>query len=297
MAEIEDKTRAAFEQFKDLYSQVQSEEGTGDPSLDILLHLVEPPFAQLIESLSIPHWFDENLVAALLDPAWAGQRDRMLQDLVNLPFVRSHRRGYVYHDVARSTLRRYLAHKNLERTRELSAQVAGDFARRRKQDGAEEIYHEWVYHTLAYDEAAGLTELDTLCTEARRSRRLTTLATLVHLAEEQRAFLSPRGNAQINYYRGLLAYDLRQWTEAEAIFGDLAVDELPPVLAQRARLYQGLTFEAEGLWQAAERVYQAYLGNRNGSEDNPEVSARFYERLAETHLSQGDELYCLAMAQ
>src|SRR5262249_46145694 len=59
-------------------------------------------------------------------------------------------------------------------------------------------------------------------------------------------------------------------------------------LAQRARFYQGLTFEAEGLWQAAEQVYQAYLGNRNGSEDNPEVSARFYERLAETHLSQGD---------
>lgn len=288
MPESGDRDREHFERFKKLYSQAQAEEGTGDVSLDMLLLTVRPSLSQLIQKLAVPHWFNEEVVAALADGDPTAQTSEILQDINRLPFVRSHPRGYAYHDVVREALRRYLAGKDQGWLRQLSYRLAEIFTRQGEHDGAEETNWERVFHTLACNEAAGFEAFDGLFMEARRNRRFTVCDTLAHMAGEQRVLLSPQGRARIEYYRGLLAFSLRRWEEAEATFQGLPTTELPFPLAGRVQLYRGLTLEAKEMWKQAEQVYWAYLKETNDLDENPELSARFHQRLAETYLSQGN---------
>ena len=57
---------AAFESFRAAYAGAQAEGTTEDPSLNMLLGLVEPSFAAMIRNLSIPHWFDEELFIGVM---------------------------------------------------------------------------------------------------------------------------------------------------------------------------------------------------------------------------------------
>ena len=127
MANSEDRNRELFEQFKALHAQSQSEEGTGDPGLDTLLRTVEPSFADLILSLAVPHWFNEEVVASIVEADSPDYPSKLLKEILSLSFIRSHHEGYAYHDVARDNLRRYLARKDPDHVRELSRRFADAF--------------------------------------------------------------------------------------------------------------------------------------------------------------------------
>jgi tetratricopeptide (TPR) repeat protein len=75
---------------------------------------------------------------------------------------------------------------------------------------------------------------------------------------------------------------------AEALFQDLSAPERPPPLAGHVQFYRGRILEAQGMWQQAEQVYQAYLKSQDKLNGNAALLARCPQRLAETYLSLGD---------
>ena len=288
MAKSEDRNRELFEQFRALHAQSQSEEGTGDPGLDTLLRTVEPSFADLIRNLAVPHWFNEDVVASIVETDSPERPSKLLKEILSLSFIRSHHRGYAYHDVARDNLRRYLARKDPDHFRELSRRFADAFTQQEHQNGEEELIWERTYMALAFDEACGLESLDSLIKAAHRYRRFTVFETLLHMAGEQSMLISSKGNTQINYYRALLAFDLRRWEEADKQFRSLNTDELHNSLAGRAQLYRGMSLEAKGMSDKAARIYQSCLKQLPDSDEHHDLAARLNERLAQAYLSQGD---------
>jgi hypothetical protein len=193
MSEAQDGDRAIFEQFKELYSQTRSEEGTGDASLDVLLRTLKPALSHFVEVLAVPHWFNDELVTELARDGSTLPQEGSLAAVLELPFVRPHPRGFTYHDVVREVLRRSLVRKAPDEIRRLARRLAEIFSQPAGRDGSEEIGWERVYHTLAYDERAGFEAFDALFMQARRNHRLTVCDTLLHMATEQRALLSPEG--------------------------------------------------------------------------------------------------------
>ncbi len=125
-------------------------EGTGDQTLDTLLRTVDSSFADLILSLSVPHWFNEGIVAMAAEAETHERASKLLEDVLALSFVRSHHRGYAYHDVARDNLRRYLALKNPARFKEISQRLAQAFPHWDQLNVDEEIIWERTYLTLAF---------------------------------------------------------------------------------------------------------------------------------------------------
>lgn len=288
MADSEDRNRELFEQFKALHAQSQFEEGTGDPGLDMLLRTVEPAFADLILNLAVPHWFNKEVVISITKKKSDEHSHKLLKEILSLSFIRSHHRGYAYHDVARDNLRRYLARKDPDHFRELSHCFADIFTQQEHQNGEEELIWERMYMALAFDEAAGLERLDSLIKEAHRDRRFTVFETLLHMASEQSMLISSKGNTQINYYRALLAFDLRRWEEADKQFRRLNISELHNSLVGYAQLYRGMSLEARGHSDKASRIYQKCLKQLRDSDEHHDLAARLYDHLAQAYLSQGD---------
>jgi len=287
MPKFVDKDRTLFEEFKELYSEAQSEEGTGVASLDVLLAILEPSFSRIVENLSMPHWFNEEVLVVVGGEEVKNKFQQILDELTSLPFVRSHPRGYAYHDAVRKSLFQKLARKDTSRIRELSQRLV-DLLKRQDKSDDEEITWERVYLTLGYDETAGLKALDTLFMENRRNRRFTVCDNLVNMASEQRALLSPEAVTRIDYYRGLLALDLQDWEDAETIFKRLVTVKHSSPLAGRIQLHLGLTLEAQGNFQRAERVYESALNRTDGHGEDPDLMAKLYQRLAQTYLTLGD---------
>ena len=118
----EDLERARFEEFKALHSKVSASESVGDPSLDVLLQTVAPEMARVIQALAIPHWFDADVLATVLPEDELARSAEILDEVLELPFIRSHLHGYTYHDDVRNMLRRYLMRVESERLRQWSHQ-------------------------------------------------------------------------------------------------------------------------------------------------------------------------------
>ena len=288
MPKFVDKNRTLFEEFKELCSQTKSEEGTGVVSLDMLLAILEPSFSRLVESLAVPHWFNEEVFSVVGGEKVKNQFQQILDELTSLPFVRSHPRGYTYRDAVRESLLKKLARKDKNRIRELSQRIVDLLLRQDKGDDAEEILWEKIYLTLGYDETAGLEELDKLFMENRRNRRFTICDHLVNMANEQRSLLSLEAVIRIDYYRGLLALDLQDWEEAETIFKRLVTVKHSSPLAGPIQLHLGLALEAQGNFQQAEHVYQSALKRVDAQAEEPVLMAKLYQRLAQTYLALGN---------
>ncbi len=289
----EDLERARFEEFKALHSKVSASESVGDPSLDVLLQTVAPEMARVIQALAIPHWFDADVLATVLPEDELARSAEILDEVLELPFIRSHLHGYTYHDDVRNMLRRYLMRVESERLRQWSHQFDEAFQSAHEPQDAEDVRWEQAFHQLAWDESSGLQSFDTLLNEARMGRRFVACGTLINMLEEQRPLLSVSGASQLDYYRGRLAVDLSDWDTAEEIFRDMQTTQLPEAFLANWHLYYGQTLEAKDKWLAAQNIYQAYLQRPNISNAMTDVTARVYQRLAEVSLS----LHNLSKAQ
>lgn len=99
----------------------------GDPqklalaTLDILLTSYPSALRRAFEAAAIPHWFDERLLADLLDDDLRGDSHRWFEAVVALPAVEPFpaRQGYNVHEATRLGLRRRLYAESPERFREL----------------------------------------------------------------------------------------------------------------------------------------------------------------------------------
>ncbi len=279
--------RQRLEELEALYAKAKAEQATGDPSLDFLLATLEPSFRHLVQSLAVPHWFDERVLAVVGGPDLGSSPSQVMDDIVEFSFVRAHPRGYAYHDLVREALLRQLVRQDPELIREVSRRLAGVFLGG-GLNGDEDLVWERVYLTLGFDEEAGLNSFGQLFTQARKTRRFTVCHTLVDMASEHTPRFSPRARSQINYYRGLLAYDLRDFENAETIFSQVDAATLADPFARRVQLYLGLIFEAKGLPEKAERIYRACLRQLKQPQKFRDFLARLYHRLAEVNLAQGD---------
>jgi tetratricopeptide (TPR) repeat protein len=280
--------RAAFESFRTAYADAQAAAGTDEPSLHMLLRLVEPSFADVIRGLSVPHWFDEEIVAKVCEPGSMLEPAEVIGELADLPFVRLHPHGYAYHDIIRTALRDSVLRVDAPRLRRLCCAIVSVLDGRKQENTSEDIVWESMCLMLGCDEAAGFERLNALFHAARTARRFTVCATLATLANEQRPVLSAQGRAWIDFYRGINAFDRHLWEEAARLFDEVAIDELPTYGANDARLYRGRVLEASEQWGEAERIYRDHLALVDRVDEAAGVKARLHQCLARVSLRKGD---------
>src|SRR5262245_30672094 len=133
MGELEPDDADILAEFKAACARSATDAGTGDPSLDLLLATTDPPFRSLILDLAVPHWFDHTTVSAISLSPIASADPKSFVDLLGLPFVRPHERGFTYHDSVRDALRSYLVKSDVSRFKAVSGALA---TRLRDADGA-----------------------------------------------------------------------------------------------------------------------------------------------------------------
>lgn len=288
MSEADGKKEQGLKAFEAFWERAKSEGGTGDPSLNLLLASLEPSVRRLVQDLAVPHWFDERVINSINEAGSARQvSPKLVDEIVGFSFVRSHPRGYAYHDLVREALRLKFVRQDPNRLREVSRRVAELFPRDGR-NGQEDLVWERVYLTLAYDEDRGFKQFEELFMSAHRARRFTVCDTLVGMANEQRPLLSSEGFARLDYYRGVFAFDVHDFEKAEGILRELVRAGVPQPLNGRVILYMGLVLEAQGSHEEAGRVYRGFLSKLKSPESIPELSARLYHRLAQVELTLGN---------
>jgi len=174
-------------------------------TLDICLAGREPLLRSAVEAAAIPHWFDTDILRALLPDAEA-RIDDLLQELAKLPMVETFkaRGGWNVHELTRLALRERMARDEPARLAELSALAAAQFA-----GDASERQIECVFHRLNASPAEGAAELYALSRAWDDAGRHETLQALgVALDELARGSpLVPIAEAQVKLRLGVIRSD------------------------------------------------------------------------------------------
>jgi tetratricopeptide (TPR) repeat protein len=119
---------------------------------EALLESLPAELQQATWAAAVPHWFDAQILAALLEKA-PGECDALYADLQGLPFVEPFqaREGHNVHEVTREAMLARLWEGRRDEYRALSARAAAYFA------GSDEAKNriEEIYHQLIADPDAG----------------------------------------------------------------------------------------------------------------------------------------------
>jgi tetratricopeptide (TPR) repeat protein len=242
-----------------------SEEEVLGVILDEIMARAEPDVAEAIRFCAIPHWFNEEIIAWLrgegLNPS---QRSReILAALTELTFVGPYYDlGWAYHENVRDLLLRRWQERDAKEFKELSGRSAGYFEQRAEAATDEERdawEREQMYHLLVADEERGLKQFHSMFTRARDFYQLSTCTLLLQLAAEQSDYLSRDSQLWAKHYMGQLAYYSAQWTEAQGVFEELMVQELPPRLESSVAHLLGMVYQAKGEWERAIEYYERSL--------------------------------------
>lgn len=122
-----------------------------------------------LEAAAVPHWFDQQLLASLLDGGSVQRAEAMYHAVIALPMVESFasRSGYNVHEATRLALRERLQQRDPDRLKELSSKVADAL------HGTEDhVRAERAYHMLLSDPGSGGRAIWALAEELR-TRSLT----------------------------------------------------------------------------------------------------------------------------
>jgi len=270
--------------------------------LDELMDRAEPDVAEAIRFCTIPHWFNDEILAWLRgEGREPSQRTReILAALTGLTFVGPyHDRGYAYHENVRNLLLRRWRQEAAERFQELSGVAAAYYADKlgvrkswlgrmadkirwalgREKAPTEEQRTEWqreeMYHLLVADEEQGLGQFHRLFTRARDFYQLSTCTLLLQLVAEQSDHLSRDSQLWAKHYGGQLAYYSAQWAEAQGVFEELMGQELPPRLEPSVTHLLGMVYHDKGEWDKAIECYQRSLAIREKVGDEHEIATTF----------------------
>lgn len=148
--------------FDEIIARLQ--DAKGDPeqlalaTVDVTLAGRDERLREALEAAAIPHWFDELILAHLLD---AGQAEAVIlrERLVALPMVESFaaRKGWNVHEATRLALRRKSQSSQHDRFLELSAKAAAYWGRA----GDNVVFQiEALYHSLISQPEAGADQLE-----------------------------------------------------------------------------------------------------------------------------------------
>ena len=125
-------------------------------TVDFALATHEPRLREALEAAAIPHWFDDRILARLLDTD-ANEAAVLKERLQSLPMVEpfASREGWNVHESTRLALRRKIHGDQPERFRELSARAAACWP----EDGVIPRV-EAIYHRLSSEPEEGAVELE-----------------------------------------------------------------------------------------------------------------------------------------
>jgi tetratricopeptide (TPR) repeat protein len=292
-----------------------SEEEVLGVILDEILERAEPDVAEAIRFCTVPHWFNEEIIAWLrgegLKPS---QRSReILVALTGLTFVGPyHERGWAYHKKVRDLLLCRWRGTGGEEFKELSGQAAGYFAHKLgekeetllarffaairrvlgkvetlTEDEREEYRREQMYHFLAADPEQGFDLFRSMFNRARNFYQLSTCALLLKLAEEQEADLDSDDRLWLRFRQGQLAYVSAQWLEALTIFEGLWREELPSSLKGTLANDLGLLYRDKGEWERAIEYYERSLAIKEKVGDEHGMATTF-NNLGEVYRVKGE---------
>jgi tetratricopeptide (TPR) repeat protein len=162
----------------------------GDPeqlllaTVDIALATHEPRLREALEGAAIPHWFDDRILARLLDTN-AGEAALLKERLKSLPMVEpfASREAWNVHESTRLALRRKIHNDQPERFRKLSAIAASCWP----EDGVIPRV-ESIYHRLSSEPEEGAAELERTYWKWQRSGRREATQALGTALEELKPF-------------------------------------------------------------------------------------------------------------
>jgi tetratricopeptide (TPR) repeat protein len=137
-------------------------------TLNIVLEARGPQLRPLIEAAAIPHWFDRDILTALLPEHTISEET--FAALTALPMVEPFQgKGWNVHESTRLALRHWLAAEHPERLRQLSAHAADHF---HPQPDAEV---ETLYHRLLADPEHAARQVGDACYTFQKHGRQTEL--------------------------------------------------------------------------------------------------------------------------
>jgi tetratricopeptide (TPR) repeat protein len=149
-----------------------------------------------LEVAAIPHWCDENILAAMLEisPQEGAARLARLKKLTVLePFPARGDNAVNVHEATRLALRKAMAANGKERFQSLSTRAAAIFVSDRTPTGR----IEWIYHSLCGDPDRGATELEKMNREWERSANTEDRYALAATLEELEKTLLVEGRARL----------------------------------------------------------------------------------------------------
>jgi tetratricopeptide (TPR) repeat protein len=215
---------------RNLLAELHDLKAAGGNPIDVLLSSLPADMARRLRLCAIPHTFSPPLLAAIEPELSETEAEAKCAELADLAVVRRLADRFALHDEARLYLfRGWLAGGDPE-FRAVSGRLAEYFSRgaaqlSENQAAAEEAQLRMVFHRLGVDEQRGMAEFVDTARALRYNLRPAARERLLALVEEYTSVLSPASLSTIQYERGKLAADLRQWDKAQKLFQDLLVRE------------------------------------------------------------------------
>ena len=152
-------TAAGDTKIGDFLNRLQSANSTGERNWLVTLDLLESlpaNLAKLAWAAAIPHWFDNDVLAALR-PELKGKVNEFYNALLTLPFIEPFEgRGHNIHELTRGSMRTYLEKERPREFLSLSRRAAAYFA----PFGNLDFQRERIYHLWASDPEQGQAAAD-----------------------------------------------------------------------------------------------------------------------------------------
>lgn len=172
---------------RDLLARLREVEGAEEREIIVLslsLERLDPRVREAVLAVAVPHWFDQDLVSALIpvgeiDASW------VISQLASLSFVEAiPARGFGVHERSRTLILADLWHTRRELFLDISRRAAACFLRRAEDGEAQWMLSEAIYHLLVADPPAGLAELQTISEMWYGEGAYNNLETMLQLAHE-----------------------------------------------------------------------------------------------------------------
>jgi tetratricopeptide (TPR) repeat protein len=250
---------------------------SGGNPLELLLSALPVDDGRLLRLCAIPHTFSPPLLP-VLDPQLAkAEAAAKYAGLAKLAIVRQVGDRLALHDDARTYLFRSWLEGTTPEFAEVSERLAGYFRRRVDElgadiPGAEEAQLRMVFHLIGADERQGIAEFEHTSRQLRYRLHWAMLERLFGLVDEYAAVLSSTSRTAVQYHRGKLAADLREWETAKTQFeGVIACKATGDDRRLHSRIRLGMVEASRRDWDAAIAVFERTLSElERGSTSAPD---------------------------
>lgn len=236
----------------------------GQDTTGLLLRLMDPERAHVLEVCAIPHSFNEEVMVAMLPELDPARARSLCEQFTKLSLVLTDPDGFSLHDRARKEIfRSWLFPERRGEFSAISLRLVDYFQFRAggaKEQALEHAKRLRMFHLIGADPEAGFAEFQSLCRRARSQFRLSECATLLRLVHEYDAVLTPEQALWLSYHEGKLHSDLHQWEDAERLFKSVLDDEAAPAeLRVKALVRLGYLYVQRREWEQAIDIYQKAL--------------------------------------